>query len=70
MLTPDVLKRYLLEMPPGHIFELRYDLFATVFPPGASDRAAWAALEALAEACGFVVKDIADERRIELIKQG
>ena len=70
MLTPDILKSYLLEMPRGHIFELRYDLFATVFPPGSSDRAAWAALEALAAACGFVVKDVADERRIEMIKRG
>jgi hypothetical protein len=70
MLTPDVLKSYLLEMPPGHIFELRYDLFAAVFPPGAGDRAAWAALKALAEVCDFVVKDVAAERRIELIKRG
>ncbi len=69
MLTPDVLKSYLREMPRGHIFDLRYDLFSAVFPPGASDRAAWAALKALADACDIVVKDFADEQRIELIKR-
>ena len=70
MLTPDVLKSYLREMPRGHVFDLRYDLFATVFPPGAGDRAAWDALEVLAEACDIEVKDFADEQRIELIKRG
>ncbi len=56
-------------MPRGHIFDLPYDLFATVFPPGAPDPAAWAQLKSLADACDFVVKDVADERRVELIKR-
>jgi len=70
MLTPDVLKSYLLEMPRGNIFVMRYDLFAMVFPPGAGDRAACAALRSLAASCNFEVKDVAAERRIELIKGG
>jgi hypothetical protein len=65
MLTRDILKRYLLEMPGGHIFDLTYKLFADVFPPGQSDVAARQKLRALAEECGCDVVD----NRFELTRR-
>ena len=38
MLTEAVLKSYLLDMPSGHIFDLTYELFAGMFPPGEATR--------------------------------
>lgn len=52
MLTRDVLKSYLSEMAPGHIFDLTYGQFADIFPPGEGDAAARAALRQFAESCG------------------
>jgi hypothetical protein len=68
LLTPDVLKRYLRDMPRGHVFDLPYDLFAAVFPPGVADKKAWRQLRVLAKGCGFEVRDFAAEQRIELVK--
>jgi hypothetical protein len=68
MLTPEILKSYLLEMPEGHIFDMPYALFADVFPPGAADKGAWRRLRALAAECGFEVRAFPAEERIELIK--
>jgi hypothetical protein len=69
MLPRDVLKSYLLDMPSGHIFDLPYRLFASVFPPGQPDKAARESLITLAEECQCDIKTIADEERIELIKR-
>jgi hypothetical protein len=69
MLPSDVLKSYLKDMPGGHIFDLPYDLFAAVFPPGHTDKGARESLTKLAEECQCDVKTIPDERRIELIKR-
>jgi hypothetical protein len=69
MLPRDVLKSYLLDMPSGHIFDLPYHLFASVFPPGAPDKGARESLSKLAEECQCDVKTIPDEERIELIKR-
>ena len=68
-LTPDVLKSYLREMPRGHIFDLSYELFAALFPPGASNRKPWGRLRALAAECDFELRDFAAEQRIELAKR-
>ena len=69
MLTEAVLKSYLLEMPSGHIFDLTYELFADVFPPGKIDSAARAKLEALAAECNCSVTDNKAERRFELTRR-
>jgi hypothetical protein len=69
MLTTDALKSYLLEMPSGHIFDLPYDLFAIVFPPGEPDPGSRENLRILAEACHCDIKSIPAEQRIELIKR-
>jgi hypothetical protein len=69
MLPRHVLKSYLFDMPGGHIFDLPYDLFAKVFPPGHADQAARESLMTLAEEAGCDVKIVADEERIELIKR-
>jgi len=52
MLTHDVLKSYLLDMPRGHIFDLTFPLFADVFPPGGHDMIARQQLRAFADECG------------------
>ncbi len=70
MLTPDILKSYLSEMPKGHIFDMPYALFADVFPPGAADETARQRLQSLADECGFAVRDFPTEQRIELVKNG
>jgi hypothetical protein len=69
MLPKDVLKSYLLDMPGGHIFDLPYDLFASVFPPGEPDEGARESLKALAEECACDVRVVPQERRIELVKR-
>jgi hypothetical protein len=69
MLPKDVLKNYLLEMPGGHIFDLPYDLFASVFPPGEPDTGSRESLRALAEECACDVRVVPQERRIELVKR-
>ena len=69
MLTEAVLKSYLMEMPPGHIFDLPYAQFAQVFPPGEPDVGARAKLHALAEACACGLANVADEERYELIRR-
>lgn len=69
MLTRDVLKSYLLEMPGGHIFDLTYSLFADVFPPGDPDAAAREQLRALAEECGCDLVNNKAEGRYELTRQ-
>jgi hypothetical protein len=69
MLTAGALKSYLLEMPSGHIFDLPYDLFASVFPPGEPDAGSRESLRILAEDCHCDIKSIPAEQRIELIKR-
>jgi hypothetical protein len=66
MLTRDVLKNYLLEMPHRHIFDLTYKLFADVFPPGEPDAAAREQLRVLAEECGCEIVNNEAESRFEL----
>lgn len=66
MLTRDVLKSYLLEMPRGHIFDLTYGQFADAFPPGEPDPIARAALQAFAKECGCDLKNNVLEGRYEL----
>lgn len=68
-LTSDVLRRYLREMPPGHIFDLPYAQFADLFPPGEPDPFARAALRALANECGCDLVQIVAEERYELRKR-
>jgi hypothetical protein len=69
MLPKDVLKSYLLEIPGGHIFDLPYDLLASVFPPGEPDAGSRESLRALAEECACDVRVVPQERRIELVKR-
>lgn len=69
MLTRDVLKSYLLEMPSGHIFDLTYSLFAGVFPPGEPDAAAREQLRALAGECGCDLVNNKAEGRYELTRR-
>ena len=68
MLTRDVLKSYLSEMPRGHIFDLTYALFDDAFPPGEPDPIARAALQAFARECGCELKNNVLEARYELIR--
>lgn len=69
MLTRDVLKRYLLEMPAGHIFDLSYEHFADVFPPGEPDPAAREALRLLAEECDCALVNSPRDKRYELTRR-
>jgi hypothetical protein len=66
MLTRAVLKSYLLEMPPRHIFDLSHAQFAGVFPPGEPDAAARAKLRAFAEECDCDLVNNQAEGRFEL----
>ena len=69
LLTREVLKSYLEDMPVGHVFDLTYGQFAGLFPPGEPDPFARSALRAFARECGCdVVQDIA-EARYELRKR-
>ena len=69
MLTRAVLKSYLLDMPPGHLFDLTYALFGDVFPPGEPDANARAQLRALAEECGCDLTNDKAEGRYELTRR-
>lgn len=69
MLTRDVLKSYLLEMPRGHVFDLPYDLFSGMFPGGENDPAARDQLRALAEECECDLVHNEDEARFELTRR-
>ena len=69
MLTEAVLKSYLLEMPSGHIFDLTYELFGDVFPPGYPDSASLAKLEALAAECNCSAVENKAEGRFELTRR-
>lgn len=69
MLTETVLKRYLEEMPRGHVFDLPYGQFAQLFPPGEPDAAARASLRRLAEECDCDLAHVAAEERYELTKR-
>jgi len=69
MLTEAVLKSYLKEMPPGHIFDLPYGQFAQLFPPGDPDAGAREKLRLLADECACDIANIAAERRYELTRR-
>jgi len=69
MLTEDVLKSYLREMPPGHIFDLPYSQFAQLFPPGEPDAAARDRLRRLAEECACDLANVIGEERYELTRR-
>ncbi len=69
MLTRDVLKSYLLEMPRGHVFDLPYGLFADVFPPGEPDSGARDALRRLAQECACDLVNNTRDNRYELTRQ-
>lgn len=69
LLTRDVLKSYLDDMPEGHIFDLSYSQFAGLFPPGEPDPFARAALRAFANECGCDLVQIVSEARYELRKR-
>ena len=69
MLTRDVLKNYLLEMPRGHIFDLTYKLFADLFPPGEPDASSREQLRLLAGECDCDVVNDRAEGRFELIRR-
>jgi hypothetical protein len=68
-LTQDVLASYLAEMPPGHIFDLPYEQFGGLFPPGEPDPFARGALRAFADRCGCDLVQIVAEERYELRKR-
>ena len=68
-LTQAVLASYLAEMPPGHIFDLPYEQFAGLFPPGEPDPFARAALRAFASKSGCDLVQIVAEERYELRKR-
>jgi len=65
MVTREILKSYLMEMPRGHIFDLTYDLFADVFPPGEPDSGSRESLLILAEECDCDIKNNERSRRVE-----
>lgn len=69
MLTADVLKSYLNEMPRGHIFDLPYGQFAQLFPPGEPDAVAREKLRLLAEECDCDLANVTDEERYELTRR-
>jgi hypothetical protein len=56
-------------MPREHIFDLTYELFADVFPPGEPDVAAREKLRVLAEECGCDVVSNTAEGRYELARR-
>lgn len=69
MLTEAVLKRYLKDLPSGHIFDLPYSQFAEIFPPGQPDNDAREKLRLLAAECACDIAHMADEQRYELIRR-
>ncbi len=68
-LTPEVLRSYLGEMAPGHVFDLPYSQFKALYPPGEPDPFARAALRAFASECGCDLVQIVAEERYELRKR-
>ena len=66
MLTEEVLKSYLHGMPNGHVFDLPYNQFAQLFPPGEPDAGARAKLCNLAEECACDLTNVPHEERYEL----
>lgn len=68
-LNRDVLASYLAEMPAGHIFDLPYEQFASLYPPGEPDPFSCAALRAFANDCGCDLVQIVAEGRYELRKR-
>jgi len=66
VLTTDVLRSYLLEMPRGHIFDLSYAQFGEIFPPGEPDAGTRTALGRFAQSCGCDLAHNAAEGRYEL----
>jgi hypothetical protein len=69
MLTSEVLKSYLAEMPQGHVFDLTYAQFAEIFPPGEPDPGAREALRQFAQACGCDLHHNAGDGRYELTRR-
>lgn len=69
MLTAEVLRSYLLEMPKGHIFDLSYAQFAEIYPPGEPDAVARAALRQFAESCSCDLAHNAADDRYELTRR-
>lgn len=69
MLTRDVLKSYLVDMPSGHVFDLSYGQFAEIFPPGEPDPFARSALRAFANECGCGLRQNVAEYRYELTRR-
>jgi hypothetical protein len=61
MVTREILKSYLREMPRGHIFELTHTQFSGVFPPGEPDNGSRESLRLLAEECGCDIKNEVSE---------
>lgn len=70
MLTRDVFKSYLRDMPSGHVFDLTYGHLAGLFPPGAADAGARQKLRILAQECGCDVAFNDAEGRAELTRRG
>ena len=68
-LNPAVLRSYLGEMAPGHVFDLPYSQFKALYPPGEPDPFARAALRAFASECGCDLVQIVAEERYELRKR-
>ena len=69
MLTRDMLKSYLREMPRGHIFDLTDKLFADMFPPGEPDASSREQLRLLAGECDCDLVDNRAEGRFELTRR-
>ncbi len=69
MLTPEVLRSYLSDMPRGHIFDLTYALFAAAFPPGEPDTGAREALRRFAQECACDLVNNPAEGRYELTRR-
>lgn len=69
MLTAEVLRSYLLDMPKGHIFDLSYAQFAEIYPPGEPDAVARTALRQFAESCGCGLLHNVADGRYELMRR-
>ena len=69
VLTRDVLKSYLKDMPSGHVFDLSYGYVADLFPPGEPDPGARDQLRRFAEECGCNLMNNPRDHRYELTKR-
>ena len=56
-------------MPSGHFFDLTYEQFAGMFPPGETNADARAKLDALAAECNCKVINNKAEGRFELTRR-